>query len=52
MDPESVLQAIVSLFVILILLDIFFLGWFLVDEPILEVISEAGPSGTLLPMVP
>lgn len=51
MDPESLFQAIVSLFFILLLLDLFFLGWFLVDEPILKLISEAGSSGNLVPIV-
>lgn len=48
-DPRALIGAIVSGLVFLILLDVFFLGWFLVDEPILRMISEA--TGSVLPLL-
>lgn len=38
---ERMIGAFISLIIVLIMLDLFFFGWVLIDEPILEQISQA-----------
>lgn len=40
-EPGNIIELVAAIITLLILLDIFFLGWILVDEPILELIEKA-----------
>lgn len=48
MSLEETIEAIIGLIIILILIDAFFLGWFVLDQPILETVREGLPAGILL----
>lgn len=50
MDPMEPIRMAVALFVIYIILDIFFLGWFFIDEPVIKTIAES--TSFLIPFIP
>lgn len=47
--PVGIIGFLATLFAILLILDVFFLGWFLVDEPIMKTLRDT--LGSILPLL-